>query len=633
MYDLIRKIQFKRPRLNQFQQKLKKDINEVEKSDKVFVPADKTPNVYKLDSSMYKKLLAENITSTYKKAESSTKDFIDLEAKQIAQEHKIADRVEAYACREAFITLKDHKENFLSNPKCRLLNPAKSEIGLISKQLLESIIATVRNRTKANQWRNTNGVLKWFNGLRRTRGSKFLQFDVVEFYPSIMEDLLEKAIIFAKNFADISDRAYRTIMHARKSLLFNGEETWVKKANPLFDVTMGSYDGAEICELVGLFLLHEIKQKLKNKVEVGLYRDDGLGVTPSMSGPERERLNKDIIHIFKSHGLRITIQANLDQVDFLDVTLDLRNGKFWPFSKPNSTPLYIHKDSNHPPCITKQLPSMIEERISALSCDKVEFDRAKEVYEGALARSGFTKTMQYTEKSTKPRQRKRNITWFNPPFNAMVKTNVGRAFLNLLNRHFSNEHRFHKIFNRNTVKLSYSCMPSVERLLSKHNKGILSKRRRQNQPAMSCNCRIASQCPLSGSCLESAIIYQANVTSSQGTKIYIGSTETTFKQRYGNHKQSLEKRAKSTQTSLSKYVWDLKDQQVEHTISWQIVKRSSPYKCGARSCDLCLSEKFFILTADPLVCINRNSDLLQKCRHRNKFKLCNLAPPGSVSLE
>ena len=176
-------------------------------------------------------------------------------------------------------------------------------------------------------------------------------------------------------------------------------------------------------------------------------------------------------------------------------------------------------------------------------------------------------------------------------------------------------------------------MPSVERLLSKHNKGILSKRRRQNQPAMSCNCRIASQCPLSGSCLESAIIYQANVTSSQGTKIYIGSTETTFKQRYGNHKQSLEKRAKSTQTSLSKYVWDLKDQQVEHTISWQIVKRSSPYKCGARSCDLCLSEKFFILTADPLVCINRNSDLLQKCRHRNKFKLCNLAPPGSVSLE
>lgn len=275
---------------------------------------------------------------------------------------------------------------------------------------------------------------------------------------------------------------------------------------------------------------------------------------------------------------------------------------------------------------------MIEDRISALSYDQEEFDKAKEGYNRALKESGFTQNIQYAKKTPIKLQRRRNITWYNPPFNALVKTNVGRTFLSLLNKHFNKEHWFHKIFNKNTVKLSYSCMPSIERLISKHNKRVLGESSPRNQPAAKCNCRVPSDCPLSGLCLESAIIYKAEVSSNQGTKTYIGSTETTFKQRYGNHKQSLEKRAKSTQTSLSKYVWELKDQEVEHSIKWQIVKRSSSYKCGSRVCDLCLCEKFFILTADPLVCINRNSDLLQKCRHRNKFKLSNLAPPGPVPL-
>ena len=235
--------------------------------------------------------------------------------------------------------------------------------------------------------------------------------------------------------------------------------------------------------------------------------------------------------------------------------------------------------------------------------------------------------MNFTKKAPKQQQRRRNIIWYNPPFNLMTKTNVGKAFLNLLEKHFSKEHRFHKIFNKNTVKLSYSCMPSVDKIISKHNKKILKSSEAQgNLLATSCNCRVSSDCPLSGSCLESAIIYKAEVNSTQGTKIYIGSTETSFKQRYGNHKQSLEKRAKSTQTSLSKYVWELKDQHIEHTVRWQIAKKCSPYKCGSRNCDLCLTEKFFILTADPLACINKNSDLLQKCRHRNKFKLSNLPP-------
>ena len=67
-------------------------------------------------------------------------------------------------------------------------------------------------------------------------------------------------------------------MHARKSLLFNKDEIWVKKDNPEFNVTMGSYDGAEVCELVGLFLLEKIRKECAG-LELGLYRDDGLGIT------------------------------------------------------------------------------------------------------------------------------------------------------------------------------------------------------------------------------------------------------------------------------------------------------------------------------------------------------------------
>ena len=61
------------------------------------------------------------------------------------------DRIESFPPRDAFITLKDHKENFRNHPKCRLINPTKSEIGKISKQLLDSIIVSVRKQSGLNQ--------------------------------------------------------------------------------------------------------------------------------------------------------------------------------------------------------------------------------------------------------------------------------------------------------------------------------------------------------------------------------------------------------------------------------------------------------------------------------------------------
>ena len=154
--------------------------------------------------------------------------------------------MQRYANSKAFVTLKDHKENFQSNTKCRLINPAKSEMGLVSKQILEKINSQIRCSTNLNQWRNTAAVIDWFKNIPDKSNSKFIKFDIVDFYPSISEELLGKALEFAKKIVSISDSDMKIIMNSRKSLLFDENSIWCKKGDKLFDVTMGSYDGAEV---------------------------------------------------------------------------------------------------------------------------------------------------------------------------------------------------------------------------------------------------------------------------------------------------------------------------------------------------------------------------------------------------
>ena len=106
----------------------------------------------------------DSITSTYKEANTNTINTINNEA--IATNLNIADRAERKAERQAFITLKDHKDNFQNKPSCRLINPAKSEIGRISKQLLENINTTIRRKTGLNQWKNSTSVINWFSSIQ-----------------------------------------------------------------------------------------------------------------------------------------------------------------------------------------------------------------------------------------------------------------------------------------------------------------------------------------------------------------------------------------------------------------------------------------------------------------------------------
>ena len=419
-----------------------------------------------------------------------------------------------------------------------------------------------------------------------------------------------------------------TISHtSRKALLFNNSECWVKKSGKLFDVTMGAYDGAEVCEIVGLYLLSKI-HKIIPISYIGLYRDDGLAVIPNANGPKLDRIRKDLIKCFKEENLQITTIINLPEVDFLDVHLNLKAGSYKPFRKENDQPQYIHCDSNHPKSITKNIPEMIGKRISGLSSDKKTFEREKTMYENALKSSGYDEKLKHTPPNfNKKRPRRRKITWFNPPFSCNVATNIGREFLRILSKNFPLKHRYHKIFNRNTVKISYSCLPNMSSIIKSHNNKVLATSQKINvaeSDASTCNCRKSAACPLEGKCLTKSIIYQATISSNNKNSQkfrYIGLTEGTFKSRYNGHLQSIRHEKHETATELSKKYWEIKRGGNEPYIAWKIVKQVDTYKGGQPICNLCLAEKYFIIRDRGRNLLNSRTEILSKCRHRKKFLL------------
>jgi len=132
-------------------------------------------------------------------------------------------------------------------------------------------------------------------------------------------------------------------------------ETWQKKGDTTFDITMGSFDGAESCELVGSFLLSQLQHL---NINIGLYRDDGLAVC-NATPRETENIKKEICRVFNQNGLRITIEAIKQIINFLDVTFNLNNSTYKPFTKPNTTLQYVHRGSNHPPITTENIPAGI----------------------------------------------------------------------------------------------------------------------------------------------------------------------------------------------------------------------------------------------------------------------------------
>ena len=178
--------------------------------------------------------------------------------------------------------------------------------------------------------------------------SSFIQVGIKEFYPPINEDILKNTIQLSKLYTTIDYKSLRLIMHCRKSLRFFGNKGRRKKSEEsCLDVTMCSFDGAEICELAGLYIQPNLENIL-SKTNFGLYRNDGLILLRNLNGQHMDKKRKAIIRIFQDIGFSIDIQTRDKEVDLFDVTLNLQNSTY-PYKKASDNLLYIDSSSNHPP--------------------------------------------------------------------------------------------------------------------------------------------------------------------------------------------------------------------------------------------------------------------------------------------
>ena len=130
-------------------------------------------------------------------------------------------------------------------------------------------------------------MIEWVKTIENKQHHSFICFDIEEFYPSISQDLLNKALDFASAYDNITNDELN-IIHAKKSILIHKQQAWQKKGDTTFDVTMDSYDGAETCELVGSFLLSQLQHL---DVNIGLYRDDGLAI-PNAAPRDRQKTSR-----------------------------------------------------------------------------------------------------------------------------------------------------------------------------------------------------------------------------------------------------------------------------------------------------------------------------------------------------
>ena len=146
------------------------------------------------------------------------------------------------------------------------------------------------------------------------------------------------AFEWASSQVTITEEEKEVVNATRRALLYVDGQPWTKKGDREFDVSMGAYDGAEVCELVGIYLLSLLEP---TGVNLGLYRDDLLGAT-SLKGRPLEMMRQKITSIFQKNGLKVVGAVNMEATDFLDIFLDLRAETHRCFAKEGDMPVQPH---------------------------------------------------------------------------------------------------------------------------------------------------------------------------------------------------------------------------------------------------------------------------------------------------
>ena len=247
------------------------------------------------------------------------------------------------------------------------------------------------------------------------------------------------------------------------------------------------------------------------------------------------------------------------------------------------------------------------------------FESVGPIFTEALAKSGYDFELKFDPSASEPSKKKRNryrdVLWFNPPYSAAIRSNIGKDFLNLVTRSFPPGHPLRKLFNRNTVKISYSATPSIEKIITSRNQKLLAPPKSEERL---CSCPKDKPCPLGGQCLSKNVIYEATVTQNDQRKnTYTGLCSTDFKARLGTHTQTF-KDEKVSQTSLSNFIWDLKRKNVSYKITWRILDRGATFSPTSEKCGLCIKEKFHIIFRPESAQINCRDEIFSACRHKKQ---------------
>ena len=233
LFGIIRKIEFMNSK-NTFQTKMREDIERIRKSRKVWVRSDKSNNIYQVSPHEYERILNDKTTESCKLDHSDTITQIIRDAAKFAQKVNIIDKVGKLEEKSAYILVKDHKKNFPDKKQTRLINPSKTELGFVSKDEIHRITSTLLSSHKYNLWENSMDTIDWFRKIKDKKRSTFVQFVIIEFYPSITKELLVRSLNHATEYTDITEEEIEIILASRKSVLSDSRRSWEKKSRRQF---------------------------------------------------------------------------------------------------------------------------------------------------------------------------------------------------------------------------------------------------------------------------------------------------------------------------------------------------------------------------------------------------------------
>ena len=167
----------------------------------------------------YQEILKNKITDNYKIDYNNTIDQINNDTCSFASKLHIDDKLGKFKKKDAYILFKDHKPNFENNLQSRQINPSKTELGNVSKNIIQNIVTNVEKAYYSNLWKNSYDTIERFRKIKDKSKATFMQFDIIDFHPSITKNTLIYRINYARKYVDITKEQYEIILACRKTVL------------------------------------------------------------------------------------------------------------------------------------------------------------------------------------------------------------------------------------------------------------------------------------------------------------------------------------------------------------------------------------------------------------------------------